>query len=58
MEEKIYLIYHDSMDDEADIKGVIIGTENEAKLWCEEYNKECEYSWQKVWHEELEILNK
>ena len=56
--DKIYLIYNDSMDDMAEIQGVIIGTEEEAKQYCDDFNSKCKQGYDEVGHKELEVLNK
>ena len=56
MEEEIYLIFNDSIDDGATILGYIRGTEEEADKYCEEYNAHCNYEWQEVYYIRLENL--
>lgn len=56
MGKKIYLIYSDSIDDYSDIKGVIVGTKEDAKKWCDSFNSKCNHDWEKVDYEELKIL--
>ena len=57
MEEKIFLIFNDSMDDCATIVGYIKGTEKDADRYVEEHNSACDREWKKVWWEELKKLN-
>lgn len=57
MEEKIYLIDSYDCDDYIKIVGCIIGTEDDARKFCEEYNSKCESHWDKVWYEEIKKLN-
>ena len=56
MEKNLYLIFKDSMDDACEIKGAIVGTEEQADEWCEKYNKKCKYEWQEVYYVKLDIL--
>lgn len=56
MEKELYLIYKDSMDDASEIKGVIVGNEEEADEWCEKYNSKCKYEYQEVYYQKLKIL--
>lgn len=52
-ENRLWLIYSDSMDDYCVIKGYIRGTEEDAQSYCEEYNKKCQHSWENVECEEI-----
>lgn len=54
---KVYVIYRDSSDDAVDIKGYIIGTEQDAEEYCKELNQGCK-AWFAVYYEEIEHLNK
>lgn len=56
--DKIYLIFKDSADDLAEFKGVIIGTEEQAKQYCEDYNKNCQERYEMIQYEEVENLSK
>lgn len=55
--DKIYLIYNDSEDDMAEIYGAIVGTEEQAKQYCEEFNAKCDDSCREVRYKELVVLN-
>ena len=55
---KVYLIYRDTADDAVEIKGYIIGTEQDAKEYCKELNRDCRNIWDELTYEELEHLNK
>lgn len=55
---KLFLIYRDTADDNIEIKGYIIGTEQEAEEYCKELNKDCKHYWEEVTYGELERLNK
>lgn len=54
--KKIFLIFSDSPDDYADIKGVVIGTEEDAVKCCGKYNSGSEHEYDFVDYRELEIL--
>lgn len=54
---EIYLIYRDDADDCCDIKGYIIGTEEDAAKYVEELNKDAEYIWEECTWIKLEKLN-
>ena len=56
-EKGIYLIYKDDMDDCCQIKGYILGTEEDADRYVEELNKDAEYSWEEWTWELLDKLN-
>lgn len=56
MEKGFYLIYNDSPDDSAYIKGLIIGSEEQAEEWCKAYNAKNKYRWNDLEYEKLEIL--
>ena len=55
---KVYLIYRDTADDAVEIKGYIIGTEQDAEEYCKEFNKDCQHYWEEITYELLEHLNK
>lgn len=57
MEEKIYLIYNDSIDDASTILGYIKGTEEDADKYCDEYNANCKYEYQEIYWMVLENLS-
>lgn len=57
MEKNIYLIYKDSVDDAATILGYIEGTAEDADKYCEEYNKNCKYWYEKIEWDKLYKLN-
>lgn len=57
MENGIYLIYKDSIDDACEIKGYIYGTADDADKYCEEHNKNCRYCWEEITWERIERLN-
>lgn len=58
MEENIYLIYKDSMDDSATILGYIKGTMEDADKYCDEHNEKCKYEWEEIYWVLLENLIK
>jgi transcriptional regulator with XRE-family HTH domain len=55
--KKVYLIYKDSIDDACEIKGYIIGTEEDADRYCDELNKNSKYTWEEYTWERLDLLN-
>lgn len=57
MENSIYLIFKDSIDDACEIKGYIYGTMEDADKYCDDYNKNCRYSWEEITWEKIERLN-
>jgi hypothetical protein len=56
MIKNIYLIYIDSMDNECNIKGYIIGTEEDAKKYCELYKKDEKNTWEHVAYQAIQML--
>ncbi len=56
MDNNIYLIYNDSMDDACTIIGYIEGTYEDADKYCDEYNKNVKNYWEKVTWEKLTKL--
>ena len=55
---KVFLIYRDTADDNVEIKGYIIGTEQDAEEYCNKLNKDCKHYWEELTYEEIEHLNK
>ena len=56
MESKIFCIFSIDLDNISVLKGYINGTSEDAKKYCETYNKKCEYYWEKLEWEELKNL--
>lgn len=56
MESKIFCIFSIDLDNISVLKGYINGTSEDAKNYCEAYNKKCEYYWEKLEWEELKNL--
>jgi len=54
MDKKYYLVYVGGYENEP--KGIIIGSEDDARKWCEAYNAKCKYSSYEVGFEEIEVL--
>ena len=55
---KVYLIYRGDSDDDWEIIGYIVGTEQNAEKYCDESNKDYKHPWEEVWYKEIEQLNK
>ena len=55
--DKVYVIFNDRKLDLKEIIGVIVGDEETAKKYCEDYNADCNDQIDEVWFEELKVLN-
>lgn len=55
--KKVYLIYKDSIDDACEIKGYIIGTEEDAEQYCQKLNEGHRYEWEDFVWEVPSFLN-
>ena len=54
---KVFLIFNDTKLELQEISVVIVGDEEDAEKYCEDYNAKCTVREDEVWYEEMVILN-
>ena len=55
--DKVFLIFNDTKLELREMSGVIVGDEETAEKYCEDYNAKCTEKQDEVWYEELVVLN-